>query len=816
MRIRILLLTLFLYSATVLHGQQKPQAGNGPFAKQGKQTLTGKAKQQEKQQKQQKADQNEIYIDAKGIIRLQQNNQEASFFGVNYTLPFAYGYRSHKALKINIEQAIDQDVYHLARLGINAFRVHVWDTEISDSVGNLKHNEHLRLFDYLVSKLEERQIRIIITPIAYWGNGYPDQDEKTGSFSEKYGKEGAVVKEDAFKAQERYLSQFFRHVNPFTGKTYGQDKFVIATEINNEPHHSGPKSLTTSYVNRMKAAIKGTGWTKPVFYNISESPAYADAVAKSDADGFSFQWYPTGLVSGHELKGNLLPNVDRYVIPFDTIPEFKHKPRMIYEFDAADVLKSYLYPAMARSFKTAGFQWATQFAYDPMGTAYANTEYQTHYLNLAYTPGKAISLLIAGKVFRQVPLYKSYGSFPADTAFGPFTVSYKRQLSEMNAPAEFYYSNHTRAVPVKISSLAHIAGVGSSTVVSYTGKGAYFIDRLADGNWRLEVMPDAVSVHDPFAKNCLDSPVTQIVSRLNEMKISLPDLGTDFTVSPLNDHNLYKTTADQGIFSIRPGAYLVLRKGVVNATSSTSRMGMIGIHEFVDPSVLYNNNERISWLQQPGSAGKNPDTVSMSGKLAGQSGIKFQQARLEIYNADADRDQVVIYSPEWKTDPYAYLKKQDGNTLLQLQHKPVTNGVLGGLEVFVKDKIKLAYTAGSTAGSTDQFKHTEPFNNLILTAGASVKTPVKIVLFTADGAAFSAVTAIGTAFAELQIPFSSFTKDTAVLLPRPYPGFQALTFSASGATKLQFKEVEKIQMLIKGDAAKEFSVEIGNIRLENK
>ncbi len=51
-----------------------------------------------------------------------------------------------------------------------------------------------------------------------------------------------------------------------------------------------------------------------------------------------------------------------------------------FEFDASDVLESYMYPAMARSFRTAGFQWATQFAYDPMATAYANTEYQTHYL----------------------------------------------------------------------------------------------------------------------------------------------------------------------------------------------------------------------------------------------------------------------------------------------------------------------------------------------------------------------------------------------------------------------------------------------------
>ena len=94
------------------------------------------------------------------------------------------------------------------------------------------------------------------------------------------------------------------------------------------------------------------------------------------------------LLKGEEWLKDLF---DHYKIPFgDTIPAFKNKAKMVYEFDAGDVYESYMYPAMARSFRSAGFQWATQFAYDPLATAYANTEYQTHYLNYAYTPSKAI------------------------------------------------------------------------------------------------------------------------------------------------------------------------------------------------------------------------------------------------------------------------------------------------------------------------------------------------------------------------------------------------------------------------------------------
>jgi hypothetical protein len=747
---------------------------------------------------------NEIYIDKKGVLRLSATNAEASYFGVNYTFPFAYGYRSHQALNIDIEKAIDQDVYHFARLGINAFRVHVWDTEISDSTGNLINNEHLRLFDYLLSKLEERKIRIIITPIAFWGNGYPDKDDKTGSFVEKYGKKGAVTIEAAFKAQEKYLAQFFRHVNPYTRKTYGQDQFVIATEINNEPNHSGEKQLTTNYINRMKAAIVNSGWTKPVFYNISESPAYADAVARSKADGFSFQWYPTGLVAGHELKGNLLPNVDRYHIPFDTIPQFLHKPKMIYEFDAADVLKSYMYPAMARSFRTAGFQWATQFAYDPLGTAYANTEYQTHYLNLAYTPAKAISLLIAAKVFRQTPLYKSYGSFPADTAFGPFTVSYKRQLSEMNTATEFYYSNHTLSVPVKASALQHIAGVGTSKVAAYRGTGAYFLDKLAEGSWRLEVLPDVVQLKDPFAKNTLDNAFTQVINRSNQMKINLADLGAQFQVMPLNKDNLYATQAVGSTFDISPGTYLISKKGIKNTFNAQTKIGTIGLHEFVDPVAMFKSNPKISFAEPTVSGRRKRDTISFAGRLPESAVAGSTVKSVSLYQAGQETEDLVMYSPDWKTDPYELIKLADGQQVLQLSHKPSPKPALGGLEIFVKDKLQR--TAANAVAS---------FKMLKITASASIKTAIKIVLFDADGAAYTAAAVITENDGELLIPISSFRKGSAVLLPRPYPGFQELNFSAmKPAGSPEMNKVEKLQILFSGNADKEFAVKISKINLQ--
>ncbi|MEI9945344.1 MAG: membrane or secreted protein [Chitinophagaceae bacterium] len=530
---------------------------------------------------------NLVYVDKQGTLRYTKGNAEASFFGVNYTTPFAYAYRAHKALNIDLEKAIGQDVYHMARLGLDAFRVHVWDTEISDTLGNLLENEHLRLFDFLLAELKKRNIKAIITPIAFWGNGYPERDEATPGFSRRYGKGRATVNDTAIRAQEKYMVQFFTHKNPYTNLTYVEDPDVIACELNNEPSHSGPKEGATNYINRIAAAVRSTGFTKPIFYNVSQTTFYADAFAKANIDGVSFQWYPTGLVANQENKGNFLPNVDNYNIrPYDSFPSYNNKARIVYEFDAADVLQSSIYPAVARSFKEAGFQWVTQFAYDPMALAYANTEYQTHYLNLAYTPSKAISILIASEAFHKLPRKKNYGTYPADSLFDVFRVSYRNNLSEMNTENKFLYSNTTSTKPVNATKLTTIAGVGSSPVVNYSGNGAYFLDKVEDGVWRLEVMPDAVHVRDPFERASPSKEVTRVVWQNNFMQITLADLGSGFSIKGLNSGNNFSGTASSENFQIQPGTYLLTRTGKTISAGKIS-VGVIGLNEFVAPQPVF-------------------------------------------------------------------------------------------------------------------------------------------------------------------------------------------------------------------------------------
>lgn len=513
------------------------------------------------------------FVDAQGVWRWTDTGAEVAFFGVNYTTPFAHAYRAHRLRRVDLRRAIEADVAHLARLRLNAFRIHVWDREISDHRGNLIENEHLDLLDYLIARLKDHGIAIVLTPIAWWGTGYPEPDPKTDGFSDHYSKCELTADTTAWRIQANYLRQFIRHVNPYTGLSYRDDPDILAVELFNEPCHRTTPDTTTRYINTLVAALREAGLRKPIFYNISEgyTDAHGRAVCAADVQGITFQWYPTGLVRGRMLEGNMLPNVDRYAMPPAAFPECRNKTRMVYEFDAADVGGAYMYPAMARSFRAAGFQWATQFAYDPLFIADANTEYPTHYVNLVYTPAKAISLMIAAEAFRRLPRGVETGMYPESARFGPFRVDAARNLSEMVTDTAFFYSNTTDTRPPRPERLRHVAGVGSSPVVQYEGTGAYFLDRLADGVWRLEVYPDAYWVRDPFGRTGLHRPVARLVRRQRRMTIRLPDLGSDFSVQPLNPGNAHRPAVVAGAFGIRPGVYLLRAAGAAAVDSSWLR-----------------------------------------------------------------------------------------------------------------------------------------------------------------------------------------------------------------------------------------------------
>jgi hypothetical protein len=532
------------------------------------------------------AGQASTFVDEKGVWRWTETKEEVSAFGVNYSVPFAHPFRAHNYLGIPHDKAIDADVYHMVRMGLDGYRIHVWDAEISDSLGNLVYNKHLQLFDYLLYKLKERDIKMFLTPMNFYTNGYPERGTTTTGFRDYYdGKRGCLTDTASFPIQQNYLIQFVNHVNPYTGIAYKDEPNIIAFEINNEPFNHGDRpDLTTEYINRMASAIRSTGSEKPIFYNVSHNIDQIDNFGAADIQGGTFQWYPTGLTAGYDQKGNMLPNVDQYPIPFDDHARFKNMAKAVYEFSPADVgASSHIYPVMARSFREAGFQFAAQFAYDPMGIAYANTDYVTHYVSLPFAPKKSMGMMLASEVFHRIPLGKSYGRYPDNTTFDEFRVSYEDDLAEMVTNEKFLYTNNTGTSPPKPAQLDQVAGTGSSPVVKYEGTGAYFLDKLEDGVWRLEVMPDAVWVKDPFERPSLKKKPSVVLWKEWPMAIQLPDLGGDFSIEGLNEGNEAEMSAKGISFPVSPGSYLLTRKGKTSDWDGGDTWKNIKLNEFYAP-----------------------------------------------------------------------------------------------------------------------------------------------------------------------------------------------------------------------------------------
>lgn len=796
----------------------------------------------------------QVYVDRYGVMRWTKDHSELHGFGVNYTLPFAHEYRMALRSATSPEEAIRQDIYHMARLDLDFYRVHVFDTEISDSLGNLINNEHLRLFDYMINEMERRGMHFIITPIAWWGNGWPENDEKTQGFSAKYGKNACLTNPDAIRAQANYLNQFISHVNRYTGKNYKDDPSVIGFEVCNEPHHNGLSQNVTGFINTMVSAIRNSGCSKPVFYNMSHSVHLADAYLNADIQGGTFQWYPTNLVANHQIDGNFLPNVASYPIPFAGDPKFRKMAKIVYEFDAADAAGNYMYPAMASTFRKTGMQLAAQFAYDAMCWAPWNTNYGTHFMNLAYTPQKAISLKIASAVFHSQALYQE--------ASASLKVSYTDDLALWISNEKFFYSNNTTLAPPEPKELKEIAGWGSSPLVRYTGTGAYFLDKLDEGVWRLEIMPDAFWINDPYSPVSPKIQKAAVIHSRQTMVIDLPDLGSEFKMEPLNQGNTFTSPVSKGKFDAVPGVY-ILKSGNSNAITPNTKYKNIDISEYIAPAT--NLDRKVIWNHAPAeaSAGKpfvlefnavstsniekaevlitgNRHWKTLTAACEGNGRFRvelpaeftdqgFLDYRIVIYD---EKDTTVFPGPV-KGSPYNWENRNSGTWRIGFipAGSPLmlwnadrdwdyswkiwdnnVNLVPDGSGTVLKVNFA-AFPHQNPLDSTEQswsFKYyfgdkikgrmLELLNikslALKVTNHLNTKQPVELGLIDKNGSVVTAALTIEPGDTVCRLPIESLTEGSCLILPRPYPDFLPLRIKYSDSP-FDRRMVEMLQITLR-------------------
>jgi hypothetical protein len=542
-----------------------------------------------------------VFLDSAGVIRWRDSREEVALYGANYCVMSGSDFRMAGLLAKDRKAMIDEDLGQFARMGWTVLRLCSWgDWENADKAGNLVLNEHVDLLDYLIAKARERGIYLLLTPIHTYDPAFADQLDQPSQnigFSRYFTRAEMGTDPASIAAQARYISQLLNHVNPYTKTALKDEPAIPFIELINEPvHHPDDPVGSVNYINTLTRAVRDTGCRKITFFNVSQDFAIAPAIKRSEVDGVTFGWYPTSLGAGHTLQGNFLPAVDDY--PDMLRPELQGKPRIVYEFDQADLLSGYLYPAMARTFRSVGAQSATMFAYDMLQTAPFNLGWQTHYLNLVHTPKKAVSAIIAAEAMRRLPRLRSYGRYPDDVRFGDFRVSYEEDLSELNADDAFMNAGTTQTRPRNVQSLRRIVGFGASPLVDYEGTGAYFLDKVRDGVWRLEVYPDEILVRDPFEQPQPDKIVSRLLYRAWPMEVHLPDLGDEFQVMPVmpiavgGDRTSTARSADrraaQARFTVEPGVWLLSASGPVDPATLPSRIGRVGFTE-------YHVNGRVSY-----------------------------------------------------------------------------------------------------------------------------------------------------------------------------------------------------------------------------
>jgi hypothetical protein len=474
-----------------------------------------------------------------------------------------------------------------ARMGWNALRISFWgDWENSDHAGNLIANDHLDLADYVIARARERGIYILLSPITTYQSTWPDAlgDTTPPGFARLFRKSELGTNPAAIAAQTNYIRQVLHHVNPYTGVAWEDEPAIVFVEPINEPtHHSADVPGSVAYIDSLVAAVRSTRSKAITFHNVSQDFAIAESIRRSTVQGVTFGWYPTGLNSGHELRGSYLRTVDDYPPMLD--PRIAKLPRIVYEFDAPDTRTGYMYPAMARTMRAVGAQFAAMFAYDMLGTASRNLGWQTHYLNLVYTPRKAMSAVIAAEAMRRLPKGKSYGAYPANMHFGDFQVSDAENRAVLAAEDAYLNAGATEDVkPPRPERLVRVAGYGASPVVHYDGEGVYFLDRLRPGVWRLEVYPDAVPVRDPFELMAPEKIVTRAIFRGHRMRIMLPDLGATFIAQAIApDAARDAEHGVDGAITVRPGVYILARDGPVARRSLPATVGALRIDEYHAP-----------------------------------------------------------------------------------------------------------------------------------------------------------------------------------------------------------------------------------------
>lgn len=556
-----------------------------------------------------------------------RDGKYVKLWGVNYYTPFNHNYINLEELGIDHFRAIDRDIEDFKRLGVNLVRMHCYDREISDQDGHLVNNHRLKVMDYLIHRLEEEGIYVMITPIvwyntieletnlsanyAYWSINSCE----TFGFSNFYTAHEMIWNEDAIRAQETYLDEFFGHINTFSGKRMDESENVVIVEVTNEaqyptawqieqlrklettnPYRLQEKKLVSlydayctdnqkedtqenrqqfcadlvlQYLERTFAVVNkyfGDSVVKTHIYYHFEDPYIFDVLQKAPINAVSVTAYtPNNFDSGHKDHLNPLPMMRERYQYYQPLKKLG-KAFVCYEFDMPSTLQGFYNAAFGKFLAALGVQAAAYFTYTPADVAEYNPGWLVHYFNLRHTPTKGVAFR-AGKCIFNITENDAVLSEDND-------VWAEENWYITRSNDAVYYLDDEQLIaygncPVPAEVRDHMMASGSIPAVERTGNGVWTMDKCEDG-WILTVLPSQKYVADPFrgrlynakygtmANRYVNCNREHAVSRLQE-KADLFTFHID-GISSVTDEKGCEILSENGKYRLYAGTYRIIAK----------------------------------------------------------------------------------------------------------------------------------------------------------------------------------------------------------------------------------------------------------------
>jgi hypothetical protein len=551
-----------------------------------------------------------IYV--KNATLHHENGEEVALWGVN--LQSAMSWEKNRverssSRKLSMEEwkkETELGFDELELMGCDVIRIHLCPGDFADAEGNLVETEWLDMLDYTMAECYRRGIYInlsLLNHLQKWGGVVE------GAFFDRSLKEHKwelMVLPEMIRSSETYIRQLANRKNPYDqGRPYKHNPAWIIAEIINEPNW--PKELpdakefpkgvtffrewckengcpanedsfsrfkyqkTKAYLDRMDRFLYQEKIPAVPCWNLywSKGPLHQgkegfDAAADSTMDVVSFSTYPgQDLSSKSKLlsKENMLPYLKESYKRRDwqgwlSEDRFrKHKARIVYEFEAWHNRSTYIYPAMAKYFRAQGAQVATMWTYTFNAHGPHMTKEASHNLSLAYTPRKAASFVVAGRLFKRLPRYGGFRTTAEDAddmKFCRFSLP-----QDLSAYADRDSFVHTDAVSKDFIPMPaapkFITGYRSSPFVTYEGTGVYFLQQTGKTQWELRISPHFAWVNDEQSRLDSEKPLP--------IKLKLPGLHPGLSVYRLDGERQIKEEGSYSkgaiSFIAEPGTYAI-------------------------------------------------------------------------------------------------------------------------------------------------------------------------------------------------------------------------------------------------------------------